>query len=73
MKISEVCSKDVINVNGKVSLCTLQNTIVGGGGWTGDIEQIILNLGTRWRLVRLCPGRFTPRERVPGTYWRNAV
>jgi hypothetical protein len=33
------------------------------------IAPRILDLGTRWELSASRPGRFTPRERAPGTHW----
>jgi hypothetical protein len=37
---------------------------------SGGIVTLILDLDTRWRwTVSFTPGRFTPRERVPGTQW----
>jgi hypothetical protein len=36
---------------------------------SGNIAPRILDLGTRWRwVVSFTPGRFTPRERAPGTH-----
>jgi hypothetical protein len=35
----------------------------------GGISSRILDLGTRWRWSASRPGRYTPRERVPGTHW----
>jgi hypothetical protein len=31
----------------------------------------ILDLDTRWVWSASRPGRFTPRERTPGTHWRG--
>jgi hypothetical protein len=40
---------------------------------TGEVEvqlHSLFDLGTKWRwAVSFTPGRFTPRERAPGTYW----
>jgi hypothetical protein len=37
---------------------------------SGGIASHILDLDTRWRwVVNFTTGRFTPRERSPGTHW----
>jgi hypothetical protein len=33
------------------------------------IDPHFLDLGTSWEWSVSCPGRFTPRERAPGTHW----
>jgi hypothetical protein len=35
---------------------------------SGCIDPHFLNLGTSWRAASH-PGRFTPRQRAPGTHW----
>jgi hypothetical protein len=53
----------------KLSLCfnwaPRHEGVLGSGG----IAHRILDLGTRWGVWSAsCPGRFTPRERAPGTH-----
>jgi hypothetical protein len=57
----------------KLSLCLTKHHAMKTYYRSGGIAPRILDLGSRWRwVVSFTPGRFTPRERAPGTHWIGA-
>jgi hypothetical protein len=59
-----------VKVKVKLSLCLTKHHAMKTYWGSGCIAPLILDLGTRWRwVVIFTPGRFTPRERAPGTHW----
>jgi hypothetical protein len=61
--------KGIVKGKVKLSLCLTKQHAMKTYWGSGGIAARILELGTRWRWSASLPGRFTPRERSPGTYW----
>ena len=36
---------------------------------SGDVTQIVFNLGTKCECLMWCPGHFTPTENIPPSHW----
>jgi hypothetical protein len=52
-----------------LSLCLTKHHAMKMYRGNGGIASRILDLGTWWRWSASRPGRFTARERAPGTHW----